>query len=147
MAQEKTGGLLTHAPAFSFGDSTVECTSKRSPESRDNLKVKLANMFRLGPKEISLGQRNCVKIGTKLFAGLQERTAYVRDTKAKQQWSVEEINCQIERELEPMLIYWAVSTGSEVLGRAGKLSGRLAIYSDGFGGCSIFIASREQIRP
>ncbi|XP_033181426.1 gap junction delta-2 protein [Mastacembelus armatus] len=46
---EKTRGLLTHAPAFSFEtDSTVECTSKRSPENRDKVKVKLANMARLG---------------------------------------------------------------------------------------------------
>ncbi|KAM9852975.1 gap junction delta-2 protein [Aulostomus maculatus] len=49
MAQEKTGGLLTHAPAISFEtDSTVECTSKRSPENIDKVKVKLANMARLG---------------------------------------------------------------------------------------------------
>ncbi|XP_057695378.1 gap junction delta-2 protein [Corythoichthys intestinalis] len=49
MAQEKTGGLLTHAPAISFEtDSTVECTSKRSPENMDKVKVKLANMARLG---------------------------------------------------------------------------------------------------
>ncbi|XP_074496801.1 gap junction delta-2 protein [Sebastes fasciatus] len=49
MAAEKTGGLLTHAPAISFEtDSSVECTSKRSPESRDKVKVKLANMARLG---------------------------------------------------------------------------------------------------
>uniref|UniRef100_A0A3Q2Z3N4 Gap junction delta-2 protein-like n=1 Tax=Hippocampus comes TaxID=109280 RepID=A0A3Q2Z3N4_HIPCM len=49
MAQEKTGGLLTRAPAISFEtDSTVECTSKRSPENTDKVKVKLANMARLG---------------------------------------------------------------------------------------------------
>ncbi|XP_071378301.1 gap junction delta-2 protein [Centroberyx affinis] len=49
MAQEKAGGLLTHAPAISFEtDSTVECTSKRSPEDRDKVKVKLANMAKLG---------------------------------------------------------------------------------------------------
>uniref|UniRef100_A0A3Q1H8C8 Gap junction delta-2 protein-like n=1 Tax=Anabas testudineus TaxID=64144 RepID=A0A3Q1H8C8_ANATE len=49
MAPEKTRGLLTHAPAISFEtDSTVECTSKRTPESRDKVKVKLANMARLG---------------------------------------------------------------------------------------------------
>ncbi|KAM8768292.1 gap junction delta-2 protein-like [Acanthopagrus schlegelii] len=49
MSTEKTGGLLSHAPAISFEtDSTVECTSKRSPESRDRVKVKLANMARLG---------------------------------------------------------------------------------------------------
>ncbi|XP_062275320.1 gap junction delta-2 protein-like [Scomber scombrus] len=49
MTQERTGGLLTHAPAISFEtDSTVECTSKKSPESRDKVKVKLANMARLG---------------------------------------------------------------------------------------------------
>lgn len=46
---EKATGLLRHAPAISFEtDSTVECTSKRSPESRDKVKVKLANMTRLG---------------------------------------------------------------------------------------------------
>lgn len=49
MAPEKSGGLLSHAPAISFEtDSTVECTSKRNPESRDKVKVKLANMARLG---------------------------------------------------------------------------------------------------
>ncbi|XP_029923099.1 gap junction delta-2 protein-like [Myripristis murdjan] len=49
IVQEKTGVLLTHAPAISFEtDSTVECTSKRSPEDRDKVKVKLANMARLG---------------------------------------------------------------------------------------------------
>lgn len=49
VAPEKTRGLLSHAPAISFEtDSTVECTSKRSPESRDKVKVKLANMARLG---------------------------------------------------------------------------------------------------
>ncbi|XP_030600931.1 gap junction delta-2 protein [Archocentrus centrarchus] len=49
MAQEKKGSLLAHAPAISFEtDSTVECTSKRSPDSRDKVKVKLANMARLG---------------------------------------------------------------------------------------------------
>ncbi|XP_068441479.1 gap junction delta-2 protein-like [Clinocottus analis] len=49
LAPEKTGGLLTHAPAISFEtDSTLECTSKRSPERRDKVKVKLANMARLG---------------------------------------------------------------------------------------------------
>ncbi|KAK5869091.1 hypothetical protein PBY51_010051 [Eleginops maclovinus] len=49
LAPEKNGGLLAHAPAISFEtDSTVECTSKRSPESRDKVKVKLANMARLG---------------------------------------------------------------------------------------------------
>lgn len=49
MAQEKKGSLLGHAPAISFEtDSTVECTSKRSPDSKDKVKVKLANMARLG---------------------------------------------------------------------------------------------------
>ncbi|KAM4627101.1 gap junction delta-2 protein [Polymixia lowei] len=49
IAQEKAGGLLTHAPAISFEtDSTVECTSKRSSEERDKVKVKLANMAKLG---------------------------------------------------------------------------------------------------
>uniref|UniRef100_A0A8D3BUS4 Gap junction delta-2 protein-like n=1 Tax=Scophthalmus maximus TaxID=52904 RepID=A0A8D3BUS4_SCOMX len=49
MAPEKTGVLLTHTPSISFEtDSTVECTSKRSPESRDKVKVELANMARLG---------------------------------------------------------------------------------------------------
>ncbi|KAM3615598.1 uncharacterized protein V6R79_004833 [Siganus canaliculatus] len=39
---EKTGGLLAHTPAISFEtDSTVECTSKRSPKSRDTVKVKV----------------------------------------------------------------------------------------------------------
>ncbi|KAM9318895.1 gap junction delta-2 protein [Pholidichthys leucotaenia] len=47
MPPEKTGSLLTHSPAISFEtDSTVEC--KRSAESRDKVKVKLANMTRLG---------------------------------------------------------------------------------------------------
>ncbi|KAI4815785.1 hypothetical protein KUCAC02_005912 [Chaenocephalus aceratus] len=49
LAPEKTGGLLAHPPAISFEtDSTVECTSKRSTESRDKVKVKLANMAKLG---------------------------------------------------------------------------------------------------
>lgn len=49
MTQQKTGSLLTHAPAISFEtDSTVECTSKRSPESMDKMKVKLANLARVG---------------------------------------------------------------------------------------------------
>ncbi|CDQ82299.1 unnamed protein product, partial [Oncorhynchus mykiss] len=50
MAQEKAGGhLLTHVPAISFEtDSTVECTSKRTPEERDRVKVKLANMALMG---------------------------------------------------------------------------------------------------
>ncbi|XP_030007023.1 gap junction delta-2 protein-like [Sphaeramia orbicularis] len=49
MIQEKAGGLLAHAPAISFEtDSTVECTSKRTPEKRDKVKVKLANMARVG---------------------------------------------------------------------------------------------------
>ncbi|XP_041667067.1 gap junction gamma-1 protein [Cheilinus undulatus] len=49
MVPEKTGGLLAHGPAISFEtDSTVECTSKRSPENRDKVKVKLANMARMG---------------------------------------------------------------------------------------------------
>lgn len=49
MDQEKKGSLLAHAPAISFEtDSTVECTSKRSPDSREKVKVKLANMARLG---------------------------------------------------------------------------------------------------
>ncbi|XP_008277195.1 gap junction gamma-1 protein-like [Stegastes partitus] len=45
MVPEKTGSLLTCAPAISFEtSSTVEC----SPETRDKVKVKLANMARLG---------------------------------------------------------------------------------------------------
>ncbi|KAJ0063983.1 hypothetical protein NL108_015135 [Boleophthalmus pectinirostris] len=41
--------MLTHTPAISFQtDSTVECTSKRSPERRDRVKVKLANVARAG---------------------------------------------------------------------------------------------------
>ncbi|XP_041918752.1 gap junction delta-2 protein-like [Alosa sapidissima] len=54
-AQEKVGGggggggLLAHAPAISFEtDSTVECTSKRSPEDRERMRVKLANVAKLG---------------------------------------------------------------------------------------------------
>ncbi|XP_061781932.1 gap junction delta-2 protein [Nerophis lumbriciformis] len=44
---EKTGGVLTHAPAISFEtDSTVECTSKRSPENTDKVKFKLARLGR-----------------------------------------------------------------------------------------------------
>ncbi|KAI1903665.1 hypothetical protein AGOR_G00029540 [Albula goreensis] len=47
--QEKTSGLPTHAPAISFEtDSTVECTSKRSPDDKDRTKAKLANMAKLG---------------------------------------------------------------------------------------------------
>ncbi|XP_029026314.1 gap junction delta-2 protein [Betta splendens] len=49
MVPDKSRGLLTHAPSICFEtDSTVECTSKRSQESRDKVKVKLANMARLG---------------------------------------------------------------------------------------------------
>lgn len=50
MAQENAGGhLLTHVPAISFEtDSTVECTSKWTPEERDRVKVKLANMALMG---------------------------------------------------------------------------------------------------
>ncbi|XP_064828995.1 gap junction delta-2 protein-like [Oncorhynchus masou masou] len=50
MAQEIAGGhLLTHVPAItSETDSTVECTSKRTPEERDRVKVKLANMAKMG---------------------------------------------------------------------------------------------------
>uniref|UniRef100_A0A8C6U1C4 Gap junction protein n=1 Tax=Neogobius melanostomus TaxID=47308 RepID=A0A8C6U1C4_9GOBI len=41
--------MLTHAPAISFQtDSTVECTSKRSPERRDRVKMKLSNIARTG---------------------------------------------------------------------------------------------------
>uniref|UniRef100_A0A3B4AD09 Gap junction protein n=1 Tax=Periophthalmus magnuspinnatus TaxID=409849 RepID=A0A3B4AD09_9GOBI len=41
--------MLTHTPAISFQtDSTVEYTSKRSPERRDNVKVKLSNVARTG---------------------------------------------------------------------------------------------------
>ncbi|CAJ1065895.1 gap junction delta-2 protein-like [Xyrichtys novacula] len=41
----KSGGLLAHGPAISFEtNSTVECTSKKSSENRDKVKVKLANM-------------------------------------------------------------------------------------------------------
>ncbi|CAL8342917.1 unnamed protein product [Arctogadus glacialis] len=48
-SQEKAGGLLSHAPAISFEtDSTVECTSKRTLEERDKVKLKLANMAKLG---------------------------------------------------------------------------------------------------
>ena len=50
MAQEKAGGhLLTHVPAISFEtNSTVECTSKRTPEERGRVKVKLATMALMG---------------------------------------------------------------------------------------------------
>uniref|UniRef100_A0A8C7FEF4 Uncharacterized protein n=1 Tax=Oncorhynchus kisutch TaxID=8019 RepID=A0A8C7FEF4_ONCKI len=50
MAQEKAGGhLLTHVPAITFEtNSTVECTSKRTPGERDRVKVKLANMAKMG---------------------------------------------------------------------------------------------------
>ncbi|CAL8371828.1 unnamed protein product [Gadus morhua 'NCC'] len=48
-SQEKARGLLSHAPAISFEtDSTVECTSKRTLEERDKVKLKLANMAKLG---------------------------------------------------------------------------------------------------
>ncbi|XP_010876943.1 gap junction delta-2 protein [Esox lucius] len=50
MAQDKTGShLLTHAPAISFEtDSTVECSSKRTLDERGVVKVKLANMAKIG---------------------------------------------------------------------------------------------------
>ncbi|XP_063060349.1 gap junction delta-2 protein [Engraulis encrasicolus] len=51
ISQEKGGGpmLLGHAPAISFQtDSTLECTSKRSPEERDRVRLKLANMAKMG---------------------------------------------------------------------------------------------------
>ncbi|KAJ8275909.1 hypothetical protein COCON_G00076610 [Conger conger] len=49
LSQEKASGLPTHAPAISFEtDSTVECTSKRSPDEKERTKAKLANMAKLG---------------------------------------------------------------------------------------------------
>ncbi|KAL2096544.1 hypothetical protein ACEWY4_008692 [Coilia grayii] len=54
IAQQKAsggGGLLAHnpGPAISFEtDSTLECTSKRSPEERERVRVKLASMAKLG---------------------------------------------------------------------------------------------------
>ena len=48
-AQKAGGHLLTHVPAISFEtDSTVECTSKRTPEERGRVKVKLATMALMG---------------------------------------------------------------------------------------------------
>ncbi|XP_036454655.1 gap junction delta-2 protein [Colossoma macropomum] len=44
--------LLSHAPAISFEtDSTVECTSKRNPEEKERMRLKLANMARLSSKK------------------------------------------------------------------------------------------------
>ncbi|KAJ8266378.1 hypothetical protein GJAV_G00129750 [Gymnothorax javanicus] len=49
LTPEKTSGLATHAPAISFEtDSTVECTSKRSPDDKERAKAKLANVAKLG---------------------------------------------------------------------------------------------------
>lgn len=50
MSQEKSSGVLpTHTPAISFEtDSTVECTSKRSPDEKERTKAKLANMSKTG---------------------------------------------------------------------------------------------------
>ncbi|KAJ8348704.1 hypothetical protein SKAU_G00272930 [Synaphobranchus kaupii] len=49
LSQEKASGLPTHAPAISFEtDSTVECTSKRSPDEKERTKAKLANVAKLG---------------------------------------------------------------------------------------------------
>ena len=48
-SHEAARGLLSHAPAISFEtDSTVECTSRRSLEERDKVKLKLTNMAKLG---------------------------------------------------------------------------------------------------
>ncbi|XP_014052212.1 gap junction delta-2 protein-like [Salmo salar] len=50
MSQEKSSGVLpTHTPAISFEtDSTVECTSKRSPDEKERTKAKLANITKIG---------------------------------------------------------------------------------------------------
>ncbi|XP_035290719.1 gap junction delta-2 protein [Anguilla anguilla] len=49
LSQEKAGGPPAHAPAISFEtDSTVECTSKRSPDDKERAKAKLASAAKLG---------------------------------------------------------------------------------------------------
>ncbi|KAK2880892.1 hypothetical protein Q8A67_018160 [Cirrhinus molitorella] len=53
MSEEKTGtALLSHIPAISFEtDSTLECTSKRNPEERERMRLKLASMARFTGKK------------------------------------------------------------------------------------------------
>ncbi|XDV32128.1 hypothetical protein PO909_003017 [Leuciscus waleckii] len=53
LSQEKTGtALLSHGPAISFEtDSTLECTSKRNPEEKERMRLKLANMARFTGKK------------------------------------------------------------------------------------------------
>ncbi|KAI4896609.1 hypothetical protein NFI96_008468 [Prochilodus magdalenae] len=53
LSPKKTAtALLSHAPAISFEtDSTVECTSKRNPEEKERMRLKLANMARLSSKK------------------------------------------------------------------------------------------------
>ncbi|XP_007236909.3 gap junction delta-2 protein [Astyanax mexicanus] len=53
LSHEKTSSaLLSHTPAISFEtDSTVECTSKRNPEEKERMRLKLANMARLSSKK------------------------------------------------------------------------------------------------
>ncbi|XP_028818929.1 gap junction delta-2 protein [Denticeps clupeoides] len=49
LTPDKAGGLLSHAPAISFeSDTTVQCTSKRTPEERERMRAKLANMAKVG---------------------------------------------------------------------------------------------------
>lgn len=53
LSQEKTGtALLSHGPAISFEtDSTLECSSKKNPEERERMRLKLANMVRFSGKK------------------------------------------------------------------------------------------------
>lgn len=49
MSREKSSGVATQTPAISFEtDSTVECTSKRSPDEKERTKTKLYNMPKMG---------------------------------------------------------------------------------------------------
>ncbi len=53
MCEEKTGmALLSHGPAISFEtDSSLECSSKRNPEERERMRLKLAKMARFTGKK------------------------------------------------------------------------------------------------
>ncbi|KAI1893397.1 hypothetical protein AGOR_G00123310 [Albula goreensis] len=49
LSQDKSSGLLSHAPAISFEtDSTVQCTSRRNPDERERTRAKMAALARLG---------------------------------------------------------------------------------------------------
>lgn len=50
--EKRATALLSHAPAISFeADSMVECTSRKNPEEKECMRLKLANMARLSSKK------------------------------------------------------------------------------------------------